>query len=594
MNKAQGAEPQRKGLVGIQDGKVVLRAEPDALPPKLTPGPHVVLRVNGQVVEETVAVKPDDEVTVEAVQEAPTKEIHIQIAQDGSSAVALIQRRPGIAWAINDAPFAAHVTVNVRPAGQLPPPPVSVEDVLEALAKAGVVYGIDRAAIEELVAQEALECRAVVAKGRPPTPPVDGRVEPYRREQESSQPAADMREEALKIDLLDRGEIESVNPGDIVAVWIDPQPGQDGVDVKGQPVPARKPRSPQLRLGSGVEKQPDSPYIVAVRTGRPMVKETFVDVVPTFDVRGDVNVSTGHIEFAGNINVQRNVEESLRVRAGGSVVIGGMVFRKAEVLAGGSVTARGVVGGRIEAGGNASIYGPLIDALRRLEPLLEKAVENLRRIVPVLEADGAQERLGPVFKALLERHFPETGAIAQEIGKQLVQHKELIEPELLARLAQVVKLLAGRGPLQVKGLADVTSVLGVVQSLPLELDSRIEDADVRVDYLQNAEIACGGKVILRGRACFNSKIVARNGFEAPNATVRGGSITVTHGSVIAREIGSPSAALTEIIVGPEGSIKAEMIYPNVRCVVGQRQYRVDSPKRHLVLHLDRETGELRF
>src|SRR5690606_41212364 len=60
------------------------------------------------------------------------------------------------------------------------------------------------------------------------------------------------------------------------------------------------------------------------------------------------------------------------------------------------------------------------------------------------------------------------------------------------------------------------------------------------------------------------------GFEAPNATVRGGSITVTHGSVIAREIGSPSAALTEIIVGPEGSIKAEMIYPNVRCVVGQR------------------------
>ena len=203
-------------------------------------------------------------------------------------------------------------------------------------------------------------------------------------------------------------------------------------------------------------------------------------------------------------------------------------------------------------GATRSIYGPLIDALRRLEPLFEKAVENLRRIVPVLEADGSQERLGPVFKALLERHFPETGAIAQEIGKQLVQHKELIEPELLARLAQVVKLLAGRGPLQVKGLADVTSVLGVVQSLPLELDSRIEDADVRVDYLQNAEIACGGKVILRGRACFNSKIVARNGFEAPNATVRGGSITVTHGSVIAREIGSPSAALTEIIVGPEG------------------------------------------
>src|SRR5690606_42141248 len=122
MNKAQGAEPQRKGLVGIQDGKVVLRAEPDALPPKLTPGPHVVLRVNGQVVEETVAVKPDDEVTVEAVQEAPTKEIHIQIAQDGSSAVSHLQRRPRIATAPNVPPFATHGHVNVRTACTHTPP----------------------------------------------------------------------------------------------------------------------------------------------------------------------------------------------------------------------------------------------------------------------------------------------------------------------------------------------------------------------------------------------------------------------------------------------------------------------------------------
>lgn len=594
MSEAVTGQPQTRGLVSVQDGKVVLRVPQDATLPSLTPGPHVVVRVNGKPVEQTVALKAEDEVTLEAVPDAPFKEIRIEIAKDGSEAVAVISRRPGVEYAIQDAPFAEHVTVGVRPAGKIPPPLVSPEDVLEALAKAGVVYGIDREAIEALVAKKAPECRGVVAKGRPPTPPVDGGVEPYRREEDELPSGDDSLDEALKVDLLDRGEIESVDQGDIVAVWIDPKPGQDGMDVRGQVVPARKPRAPKLRLGSGVVKDATTPYIIAVRTGRPMVTDAFVDVVPTFDVRGDVNVSTGHVEFAGNVTVQRNVEESLRVRAGGSVMIGGMVFRKAVIQAGGSVTAKGVVGGRVEAGGNASLYAPLADALRRLEPQFQKAMENLHRIVPALGESGSQERLGPVFKALLERHFPEVGAIAQEIAETVAKHKEQIDPELLSRLVQVVRPLAGRGPLTVTRLEDVTPVSELLQTLPLELDARIEDADVRVDYLQNAEIACGGRVLLRGRACFNSQIVARKGFEAPNATVRGGSVTVTHGSVVAKEIGSPSAAHTEIVVGPEGVIKAEMIYPNVRCVVGQRQYRVDSPRRRIVLHLDRETGELRY
>ena len=119
-----------------------------------------------------------------------------------------------------------------------------------------------------------------------------------------------------------------------------------------------------------------------------MVKETFVDVVPSYEVPADVNVATGHIDFAGDVTVRRNVEESLKVRAGGSVIIGGMVFRKARVEAGGSVRVRGVVGGSISAGGNTAVYGPLIEGLGRLAPLVQKAAENLRRVEEASRADG--------------------------------------------------------------------------------------------------------------------------------------------------------------------------------------------------------------
>ena len=254
--------------------------------------------------------------------------------------------------------------------------------------------------------------------------------------------------EALKVDLLDRGEIQSVQQGVVVGVWVDPAPGEDGLTVRGEAVPARKPRAPKIKLGSGVIRSEGSPYVVAARTGRPVITDTFVDVIPSYDVPGDVNVASGHIEFAGDVHVRGNVEESLRVRAGGSVVIGGMIFRKARVEAGGSVSAKGVVGGQVEAGGNSSVYTPLMDAVRKLEPLFQRAVESLRLLGSSLASSGAKQPLGVYFKALLERHYSEVEKLAQEIGVILSKNANAIDEELAGRLSGAVQLLSGRGPLR--------------------------------------------------------------------------------------------------------------------------------------------------
>lgn len=594
QSKGTGAHSSvQAGLVAIQAGKVVVHLpSPDSPRPSITPGANVLVTVNGDPIYQTTAVGPEDEVVVKAISDPPEVEVWIEVARDGMQAVAHVYRRAGAEYVIPDAPFAPQVTIVARRAGALPPPPLTMDAVQKALADAGVVYGVDAAAIAALMARPELELSGVVATGRLPSDPVDAHarlVPPKTKE------VAELRQqEAQRIDLLDRGEILSVNEGDVVAEWVDARPGTNGIDVRGNAVPAPKPRSRELKLGSGARRLEGGPYIVATRMGRPVVKETFVDVVPTYDVPGDVSVATGHVDFAGDVTVRRNVEESLRVRAGGSIFIGGMVCPKARVEAGGSVRARSVVGGSISAGENAASYAPIIHALRRLAPLLHPAIDNLRRVVEASKSGGREVQLGVYFKALLERHFSEAQKVAQEFGGLLAKHKDAIDPELLSRLVMPVRLLVGRGPLLVKSFDELEKLLSGIDSLLTELESKLADSDVTVEYLQNAEVACGGKVRLTGKACYNSKVIARLGFEAPYATVRGGSITVTQGNAIAREIGSASAVVTEVVVAEDGMIKAEVVHPNVRCAVGRRRYRFDTVRRRVALRLDPQTGELTF
>lgn len=638
MDAARAEQPVSPGMVAIQDGRVVVRMPtPESSKPTIAPGPHVVLKVNGQVVTQSVPIDESDEVIVEATPEPPTVEVKIEISPDGSEAIAHIIRHPGVNYAVREASFAVHVDVLVRPVGKIPAISATAEQVKEALAQAGVVFGIDEAAIAELVARPELQVKGVVARGEPPTEPIDGYVRPYgtaaNGESDADGTAAagsdgggagggvgsgadtgtgtgtsagithadeagpgdvSAGDEPLRVDLLYRGEVSSVREGEVVAEWIDPVPGKDGKDVRGRPLRARRPKPVRAKLGKGVIRHEGSRFIIATRMGRPVISDKLVDVVPSYEVRGDVNVETGHVEFAGDVTVRGNVEESLRVRAGGSVSIGGMVYRKARIEAGGFVSARGVVGGFIEAGGNSGAYGPIADLLRKLAPLYQGAFENLRRIESTLAAAGNPQPVGIYFKALLERHFREAVRLAEELGKLVSGSDRLMDDEIKQALLRLVRHLTGRGPLRVETADDLVPFAETLAVLPVELDALIGDADVKVGYLQNAEIISGGAVVVTGRACYNSKVIARSGFTAPNASIRGGTVNVTQGDVVAKEIGSPSAAMTEITVSAKGSIKADVIYPNVLCVIGVRQYRFDTQRRRVVLRLDPQTGELLF
>src|SRR5690606_24180349 len=81
-----------------------------------------------------------------------------------------------------------------------------------------------------------------------------------------------------------------------------------------------------------------------------------LEVRPSLEIAGDVDLSTGHVRFDGDVAVRGNVADEMIIEAGGDVLVHGSVDR-AQIRAAKKVDIRGgTVQSRIEAGDNARLF----------------------------------------------------------------------------------------------------------------------------------------------------------------------------------------------------------------------------------------------
>ena len=123
-----------------------------------------------------------------------------------------------------------------------------------------------------------------------------------------------------------------------------PQPGEAGVRVDGKVVEPKPVRAAKIPAGKNTAVTEDGLRLIATRDGHlTFVNETF-QVSPLLEIQGDVDYSTGNIDFSGDVHICGDVRENFTVHAQGTVTVDGLV-EAATVEAGGDlVIARGVVG----------------------------------------------------------------------------------------------------------------------------------------------------------------------------------------------------------------------------------------------------------
>lgn len=239
-----------------------------------------------------------------------------------------------------------------RPKGSRP---LSFDEVLERIHAAGIVQGIDMEAVK----------RAFDRPGTPVTcargdAPVNGSDAVIRFAHDMNAKGRPVELEDGRVDFKDLNLFTVVAEGDLLAEKIPPTPGTPGVDVLGQPIFPKPGKDIPMPLGKNVYA--DGSLIKAAIAGQLQYVNNKLHVSPVIEIKGDVDLSTGNVEFVGNVVVRGSVQSGFTVKADGNVEIYGSV-------SGGTVEGANIV---IRMG----IQGMQRGYVRAKENVTTKFIEN--------------------------------------------------------------------------------------------------------------------------------------------------------------------------------------------------------------------------
>ncbi len=234
------------------------------------------------------------------------------------------------------------------------PYPFTVAAVAKALEDAGVVHGIDDAAIGQTIARREYISDLTVAKGTPATEGENARIEllfdpapdPYRPQPDGR---VDWRETEL---------VQHAVQGQPLARKIPPRPGIPGKTVTGKPVNPYTVRDTVLREARGTVLKADDPNVlVAAYDGAVRLSGEDILVDDVLRIARSVDFSIGNIDFRGSVVIGENVAPGFRVRATGDVQVRGCV-EAASIESGGSVWVSQGIFGQVDArGGRVATAG---------------------------------------------------------------------------------------------------------------------------------------------------------------------------------------------------------------------------------------------
>ncbi|MDR1532717.1 MAG: FapA family protein [Clostridiales bacterium] len=232
--------------------------------------------------------------------------------------------------------------------------PILLDKLKGIIKDAGIKYGLDEAAVEKLHRSHEYMKPYIIARGLPPTQGTDGTLQ-FHVDLSKKKHTPKMLEDG-KVDFRKLGLIELATQGQRLVSIIPETPGQDGINVYGATLPAKKVRpAPPLPRGKNTALSHDEKSLVASVSGQIIFDSKRINISPVLEIAKDVDNTTGDIEFNGSIIIRGAVLTGFSVSAPGNIEVYGVV-EGAKITSDGDIFLyRGVQGqskAEITAGGN--------------------------------------------------------------------------------------------------------------------------------------------------------------------------------------------------------------------------------------------------
>ena len=212
----------------------------------------------------------------------------------------------------------------------------------QALAAKGVRYGLEQPVLDGLPGSSTRYFRIVhVARGNPAFHGADSNVkELYARSVE----AHFTIDEHNRADYASLNNVQNVEAGGVICQIFPAGKGRPGTNVLGQEIPAKDGRTATIPKGRNTELNEDGTALVATIAGHVDYTGRVFQVKPLLEIPGNVDFSTGNINYLGDVVIHGDICGGFSVRAVGSITVEGVVEACTVEAGGDLILSRGVQG----------------------------------------------------------------------------------------------------------------------------------------------------------------------------------------------------------------------------------------------------------
>lgn len=574
------------GEAAVKAGKLVItNPKEGGRPAVLAPGFGINLFVKDEKVKVKAEVYEESEINYHFDETTAVRNLHIEINQDKMEAYISINYEPEIIYGLEDKESSRELLLEAKVVEKKYPPQYTKDEILQELSKKGIVYGIIAENVELCTGEKGIK-RTLIAKGKPVINDEPDKVEYKFKINERDKEY--IEDSQGRVDYKSIGAVEAVNAGDIIAILHPGSQGMDGMDIFGVVRKHKIAKRISLRTDSGCSMK-DENTVVADIAGKPGVKGLVFSIYPLHQIPRDIDLTTGNIDFIGDICVQGSIREGMRVIAGNSLEIMGNMER-AEAKSSGNLSVKGnIISSKLSAGGEDSNKLTQVQNLTAMEELLGeliKAVEEIKKFNIL----GYNVTDGEIVKKLLETKFKMHNVLYKKIVLTAAQIPYTAEDEKILRMIKCK--ITGLGPLTIKHYGELETIQEMLQRRRDELNDGISlPVNINIMYCQDSHVTSSGNIYVDGKGALVSTLVAQDSiyFTQGRSVTRGGILTAQK-EIHCQVVGSDAGVSTRLCVKAKGHIYCEIAYQNTVFVIGTKEYVLEMPSKgiHVYINNDNE------
>lgn len=306
-----------------------------------------------------------------------------------------------------------------------------------------------------------------------------------------------------------------------------------------------------------------------------------VEVEECLVVHKDIDVATGNQLFKGSVKIMGNVQDGMKVHAGGRIDIAGYCS-KAEIIAIEHITVKSIIGSTVQAGVKSRHFVACKNNMSQLKEQfigLTKAYEQLMG-----EIDGLpiQVRIGHVILALIDKLYKDIPKLLKNV---LDNFKTLpIElPDFATRLMDMIQDNIPPLNLTIDKIQEIIDAISLTEEF---LFSGRNTANIYTQSILSSNLACTGSIYVQGKGCINSKVFSEHDIFIDNV-VRGG-LLFAKGNITVGELGSKSGVRV-IVKSKEGKITVnKTAHAGVILQIGGFEKSINAETGPIIAYADEE------